>query len=86
MKNMVYAFVSLHNEVGYIGKAENLRDRQLGHEHRAEALRRGYSWLYVHWQGLYDPIDYNAAEVSLIRAYNPPLNVRHNDLAWLFKD
>ena len=84
MRDVVYAFVNADNLVGYIGRAENLQDRQRGHEHRNEALRQGFGRLYVHWQALGDPIDYKSAETNLIRAYCPALNTQHNALAvWL---
>jgi excinuclease UvrABC nuclease subunit len=80
MLDVVYAFVNTRNEVGYIGQAENLLNRQRGHEHRDAAMLQGYVRLYVHWQGPMDPIDFKEAEERLITAYCPPLNTHHN---WL---
>lgn len=78
MRNVVYAFVNIDNVVGYIGRAENLQDRQGSHERRKEALREGFGRLYVHWQGMFDPVNFKTAEVNLIRAYCPQLNTQHN--------
>jgi len=64
----------------YIGKAENLRSRLIGHERMAEALRLGATHLLTHKPGYGDKVHYLEAERRLIAHYNPVLNVQHRTL------
>ena len=64
----------------YIGKAEDLRSRLVGHERLAEALRLGATHLLIHKPGYGDKVHYLEAERRLIAHYNPTLNVQHRTL------
>lgn len=75
----VYAFATSWGRVLYIGRADDLGDRLVRHERKAEAIHAGATELWVHPDaGPY--VDFHVAERRLIRALCPPLNQQHN---WL---
>ena len=63
----------------YIGKAENLHSRLVGHERMDEAVSLGATHLLVHTPGLGSRVRYGEAERRLIAHYNPVLNLRHRN-------
>ena len=79
-----YAFASATGQIGYIGKAKSLTDRQDGHEKRGPAWLHGYQHLYVHVPGVFATYPYDEVERRLIKAISPPMNVQHNPLPGLF--
>jgi len=77
-KNVVYAYVNSNNEVGYFGRADDLRERQQRHEKRGIAWQMGFNRLYVHQPMRLDRVDYISAEKRLIEFACPVLNTQHN--------
>lgn len=78
--NAVYMFCKLQNNIYvplYIGKADNLYSRLVGHERIDEAVRLGATHLLVHSPGFGARVSYLEAERRLIAQYNPILNVQH---------
>lgn len=78
--NAVYMFCKIQNGQYvplYIGKAENLKNRLMGHERMAEAVRLRATHLLVHTPGFGARVHYLEAERRLISHYNPVLNVQY---------
>lgn len=78
--NAVYLFCKIQNGQYvplYIGKAENLHSRLVGHERMAEGIRLGATHLLVHTPGYGARVHYMEAERRLIAHYDPVLNVQH---------
>ena len=78
--NSVYLFCCVqgaHYAPIYIGKAEDLHSRLVGHNRLVEAICLGARYLLVHSPGLWPRIHYLEAERRFIAHYNPVLNVHH---------
>ncbi len=75
----VYIFASRNAGGGwkawYIGETDSFARRIPNHERWAEARRRGAT--HVHAMVEYSASTRSNLEQSLIRRYNPPLNVQH---------
>ena len=80
--NAVYLFCKFHAgqyTPVYIGKAENLHSRLVGHDRMDESIRLGATHLLVHTPGYGARVHYLEAERRLIAYYNPVLNVQHRN-------
>lgn len=78
--NAVYMFCKIESGQYvplYVGKAESLNNRLMGHERMEEAIRLRATHLLVHKPGFGARINYLEAERRLIAHYNPVLNVQH---------
>ena len=76
----VYWFCCLqgaHYTPVYIGRAEDLHSRLVGHKRLAEAIRLGAAYLLVHSPSPWARINYLEAERRFIAHNNPVLNVHH---------